>query len=214
LESKITEMFESFKQLDGSNTRKYGGTGLGLAIVKNLVEMMGGVIRVKSGLNIGSEFMFAIPFKISRETDKRLHELKETIKREGIGLIGGKLSILLVEDDAMSQKLIHSILERKAAGSFLEVAENGLEAIEMIKSKNYDLILMDGQLPEMDGFATTRMIRERERFSKTHVPVIAVTAFAISGDRERFIEAGADDYITKPIDENELFDKIEKFLYY
>lgn len=84
----------------------------------------------------------------------------------------------------------------------------------MIKNKNYDLILMDGQMPEMDGYAATRIIRERERFSKTHVPVIAVTAYAISGDREKFIEAGADDYITKPIDEIELFDKIEKYLNY
>ncbi len=213
-EDKIGEMFESFRQLDGSNTRKHGGTGLGLAIVKNLVEMMGGVVRVKSVVNFGSEFMFAMPFEISRETDKRLSDLKEAIQKEGIGLIGGKLSILLVEDDAMSQKLIHSILERKAAGAFLEVAENGFEALEMIKNKNYDLILMDGQMPEMDGFAATRMIRERERFSKTHVPVIAVTAYAISGDREKFMEAGADDYITKPIDERELFDKIEKYLNY
>jgi len=213
-ENKIGEMFESFRQLDGSNTRKHGGTGLGLAIVKNLVEMMGGCVRVKSVVNFGSEFMFAIPFEISRETDKRLNDLKEAIQKEGIGLIGGKLSILLVEDDAMSQKLIHSILERKAAGSFLEVAENGIEALEMMKNKSYDLILMDGQMPEMDGFAATRIIRERERFSKTHVPVIAVTAYAISGDREKFIEAGADDYITKPIDEIELFDKIEKYLNY
>ena len=213
-EDKVNEMFDSFRQLDGSNTRKYGGTGLGLAIVKNLVEMMGGVVRVKSAVDSGSEFMFAIPFEISRETDKRLNDLKEAIKKEGIGLIGGKLSILLVEDDAMSQKLIHSILERKAVGSFLEIAENGLEALEMINKKNYDIILMDGQMPGMDGFNTTRIIRERERFSKTHVPVIAVTAYAISGDRERFMEAGADDYITKPIDENELFDKIEKYLNY
>lgn len=193
-EDKFDEIFDRFYQLDDSSTRLYGGTGLGLAIVKNLVEMMNGVIRVKSSTGCGSSFTVELPF-----------ELSDMVYRPP-----ARASILLVEDDAVSRALISTLSSRK--GWSVETTENGKEALEFYGARKYDLILIDGQLPGMSGLEIAGEIRRIESGKKLHTPIIAITAHALIGDREKFIGAGMDEYIAKPIEEEEFFRKVELFI--
>ena len=197
------KLFKAFNQLDGSITRKFGGTGLGLAICKKLVELMGGCIWVESTKGKGSTFKFILKFKTGSKPKPEL------VPTPVLNKTGPQkpLSILLAEDYAMNRLVLDRMLTNK--GYKVDVAENGLEVLELCGQKEYDLILMDIQMPIMDGIETTKRLRQIEGSGK-HIPIIAITAYALQGDKERFLTMGMDDYIAKPIDMLKLYEKIEQ----
>jgi PAS domain S-box-containing protein len=190
-------IFEPFRQLEGYMTRKYGGTGLGLAIVTRLLDLVGGRIWVDSQENAGSTFYFTIPFLVS---DKPLAPQDEPGAIEE-GPIS-PLSILVAEDNDVSRLLLERLLANQ--GHKVTEARSGIEAIKLYEQATFDLILMDVQMPDMDGFEATAEIRGRAGKTGEHIPIIALTAHAIKGDRERCLDAGMDDYLSKPIQPDEL----------
>lgn len=194
---KIGDVFEKFMQADTSTTRKFGGTGLGLSICKGIVEKMGGNIFVQSEINKESVFKFKIPLNISSTpivspSEKEFLSLKW--KRPPV--------ILLVDDSQINRKIAESFINH--AGCLTETAENGKIALEMFRLKDYDLVFMDLQMPEMDGIESTIRMKEIEVQKNVHVPVIAMTANALQSEREKCISSGMDEYMTKPIHENDL----------
>ena len=199
----IDKLFDSFLQLDSSTTKKYTGTGLGLAIAKSFCTMMGGEINVESQFGKGSSFILKIPFKLPIDemlcTQNKNNENNKSDCR-----------VLVVEDDTLNQIYLKSFLTSK--GFIVDSAYNGLQAIEKFEIGKYNIILMDGQMPEMDGFEATRIIREKEKDKGIRTPVIAITGYAVSGDEERFLKVGMDSYITKPFDENKLIETINKLI--
>jgi CheY-like chemotaxis protein len=189
-------LFQPFTQIDSSTTRTYGGTGLGLAICKNLVEMMGGTIWVESQLGKGSTFHFTIvaPSSTKMQTPSMIEGNNPKIR-----LLYGKprhMRILVAEDNPINQMMMLKMLNK--LGHYADIASNGLEVLKALEIQPYDLILMDMQMPEMDGFQATREIRKRW-VSENRPKIIAVTAYALEGDRERCLAAGMDDYISKPV---------------
>jgi len=199
---RTDEIFEMFHQLDESVSKKHGGAGLGLSIVKGLVELMGGKISVKSEVGKGSCFTVEIPFEIYsgpavEGIDKNPGQAFEKAVKTA--------DILLVEDDPASCALI-KVMAKKFNWN-IKVAENGMQAVEFYKNMKFDAILMDGQMPEMDGFEASKLIRAVEMSSGARVPIIALTAYAMPEDRARFIAAGMDDYVTKPITDDAQFFK-------
>ncbi len=201
--NQIETIFESFKQADDSTTRKYGGTGLGLAISKQLVEMMGGRIWVESELGKGSTFHFTARFQLS---EREAIEVLQT-KDLPIQKAPRQLSMLIVEDNPVNQKVAATMLKKR--GHRVVMASDGKEALGALDRESVDLILMDIQMPEMDGFQATKLIREREKAKGGHIPIVAMTAHALTGDRERCLAAGMDSYISKPIREADLFSVTE-----
>lgn len=195
----IKKLFISFSQVDGSITRKYGGTGLGLVISKRIIEMMNGNVWLESEPERGSIFYFTC------ELGKQNH--KEVKKKYNIannkGKLNRKLHILIVEDDKVNQIVLSKAIKNEK--HLVSIASNGLEALKLIKKKKFDLILMDIQMPKMDGIQTTRKIREMEKETKEHIPIIAITAHALKGDKEKFLASGMDRYIAKPVELEELF---------
>jgi CheY-like chemotaxis protein len=200
-------IFDSFSQVDASSTRHYGGTGLGLAIVKQLVEMMGGTISVKSLEGRGSCFSFDVlltmapSHELSRAPVSDMHE-------QGANSL--PCSVLVVEDNFVNQTLVCRILENW--GITATVVEDGRAALEKFSSERFDLILMDCQMPIMNGFEATEAIRKLESAQGTHIPIVAMTAAAMSEDRARCEEVGMDEYISKPFKRDELRRVIEQFL--
>ncbi len=186
-------IFDKFTQTDASVTRNYGGTGLGLAISRELIELMGGQLDVQSGRGEGSTFYFVVT--LLRVAPERLLEVERTVEAWEQP-IRFDADILLVEDNLVNQRVAQEVLER--LGCRVTVAENGRVAIDRYCSGSYDAILMDVTMPVMDGFEATREIRRREE-SGTPIPIIAMTALAMRGDRERCLAAGMDDYLAKPI---------------
>ena len=203
IEEEKAKLFKSFSQLDSTTTKRHGGTGLGLVISKQLVEMMGGRIWIESEKGRGSKFHFTVKFEIGKENFYIKKEVYEPSRKKI-----SPLRILLAEDDIVNQKVLMQVL--KEQGHTIESARNGREAVEMASVSRYDVVLMDIQMPELDGIEATRMIRDMEQHVNYQTPIIALTAFALQGDRERFLSMGMDDYISKPFRMEEVFDKLER----
>lgn len=204
---KIDSIFDMFSQSDTTTTRRYGGTGLGLAICKRLVKMMGGEIDVRSRLGKGTVFFFTIvlqEFDNQSETYHiKRHPAEIVLLEESTSQV--PLSILVAEDLFINQKYIEDLL--KSYGHRVTVVENGKEVLHVVDKQDFDCILMDVYMPQMDGIEATRRIRERESKMKgKHLPIIALTAAAFQKDRETFLLAGMDEYISKPVDEKELLE--------
>lgn len=193
-EDKIGSLFSEFTQADASTTRKYGGTGLGLSISKKLVEAMNGEIGVTSELGVGSCFWFEVPTPSADEQDVMQANLQENYDQQQ------PLNVLVAEDNPSNQLLIRAILAKLKHQ--VTIAGNGHKVIECLQqsSQPFDVILMDMQMPEMDGLEATGHIRRLEDARLSQVPIIALTANALSGDKDRVIQAGMNDYLSKPID--------------
>lgn len=203
---KLNFLFKAFTQLSNETTRKYGGTGLGLVIAKQLVELQGGTISVQSKVNEGSTFSFILKFKKGGKTSEEKKNV--TLPYDFKELEGTR--VLMVEDNLLNQILAKKVLTDWKLN--VEVAENGLIAIDKIKEKDFDLILMDIQMPEMDGYEATHYIREKLYPPKSDIPIIAMTAHALAGEAEKCINAGMNDYISKPFDPKVLYSKINAVL--
>ncbi|WP_271251715.1 ATP-binding protein [Pseudanabaena sp. Chao 1811] len=239
--NKLDKLFKPFSQVDSSTTRKFGGTGLGLAISQNLTRLMGGDIWIESTLGKGTTFLFTIAYQPADQkllpTDshipviEKLHLLELGVKpshddhssktiASNVPKLADSLpfKILLAEDNPVNQKLANRLFEKM--GYDIDVATNGIEVLEALNKKTYDLIFMDVQMPEMDGLEATRQIRAKEKFAQTDlanldvvpksIQIIAMTANAMQGDREKCLEAGMNDYVTKPFKIEQIQTAIEK----
>jgi PAS domain S-box-containing protein len=207
---QIEHLFKRFSQLDSSITRQFGGTGLGLAICKRLVELMGGQIGVHSIPKQGSTFWFTLPLQICASSPSiRPSQLPMQTKVWQFPVLKG-LHLLVAEDNEMNQFVVQETLKR--VGCTCDIAADGIRAVQDVGRRRYDLILMDCQMPEMDGLEATRRIRQIEQSTSAtlRIPIIALTAEAIAGDRERCLASGMDGYISKPINAEELFAEISR----
>jgi signal transduction histidine kinase/ActR/RegA family two-component response regulator len=194
---KVDRLFEKFSQIDSSITRRYGGTGLGLVICKRLVEGMGGQIRAASKQREGSTFTFVIPLVPADEPGKQAKAAQTALKATN-------LKILLVEDNAVNQMLALGMLQK--LGLNADLATDGAEAVERVRDTSYDLILMDMQMPRMDGLTATRAIRSMPDIRQPRI--VALTANAMESDRDACLAAGMDDFLSKPFKAAELQDKL------
>jgi signal transduction histidine kinase/DNA-binding response OmpR family regulator len=195
-EDKLKTIFERFTQAEESTTRRFGGTGLGLNIVQQLVELQNAEIHVKSKLGRGSEFFFVITYKKA----DHIESLIEPLFEEQLG----KLKILLCEDNVLNQKLAKSVIHN--FGFELDIAENGQEGIDLLSKNNYDLVLMDLQMPVKDGYQTTQYIRNEMKLA---IPIIAMTAHSLVGEQERCYNVGMDAYVPKPFKQAMLLEAIK-----
>jgi len=192
-------VFHAFAQEDSSTTRKYGGTGLGLSISKRIVEMMGGQLILTSEKNVGTTFSFQIQLKKASSEALAVKTFNPDLKGA---------SILLVEDNKVNQFLANALLNSWKAN--VDISEDGQDAIDRLKEKQYDLVLMDLQMPIMDGFEATEHIRE---VLNSKVPIVGLPANALNGERERSLEKGMDDYVSKPFQPEMLYEKIHGFIF-
>jgi len=209
-QDRIDRLFKAFSQADSSTTRKYGGTGLGLAISKKLVEMMGGEIGVESKEGVGSTFRFTAVFEKRSEVRGKGFEVKESLTPDPEPLTPNPPPrILLVEDNELNQMVALALLGKY--GLSADIADNGKRAVEILETSIYDLVLMDVEMPEMNGIKTTEIIRKSGSENR-NVPIIAMTANAMKGDCERYAAAGMNDYVAKPINPVKLAEAIQRQL--
>lgn len=195
---QLDSIFTSFHQVDNSTTRRFGGMGIGLSMASQLAELMGGRMWAESEVGVGSTFHFTVCLQEARK-----------INTQSV-IVLDNLEILLAEDSPTNQLLATANL--KKAGHKVDVAKNGVQAIEALAKKQYDLVLMDVAMPEMDGIEATINIRAEEANTGHHIPIIAMTAFAMNEYREKCLNAGMDGYVTKPVSADELRKAIETFL--
>ena len=225
-EENLSLLFQPFTQADASMTRKYGGTGLGLSISKHIVSLMGGMIDARSAEGAGSTFWFTASFQKQTECSRPhddpaaalgLKQDSPTLENQPVMTrpatdesVRSKYRILMAEDNVTSRKVAIGIL--KKLGYQADTVANGLEAVRLLETAPYDLVFMDVQMPEMDGLEATQVIRRREKKSGGHIPIVAMTAYALKGDNVRCLQAGMDDYIPKPIVPQAVAAKLEKWL--
>jgi signal transduction histidine kinase/CheY-like chemotaxis protein len=203
-------LFEAFSQADNSITRRFGGTGLGLAICQRLVALMGGTLAVQSALHAGSTFQLRVPLRLPRPVDAGASADAQVVAL-GDASAGDAESryILLVEDNPVNQLVASHVLGK--LGHRVEVAANGLIAVAACAREDFDLVLMDCHMPEMDGFEATRTIRARQRPQQPRVPIVAMTADAMAGTRQACLDAGMDDYVAKPVTKDALAALVERW---
>jgi hypothetical protein len=194
---KLDRIFAPFYQADTSITRQFGGTGLGLTISRQLAEKMGGTLQAESEYKKGSAFTFRLPLRGAATGAAPGDGNGPGVPLPEGGGGGNRLHILVVEDNPFNQRMAALFLEKQ--GHTVSTAQNGKEALQAMEEAVFDVIFMDVQMPEMDGIDTTKAIREREAETGEHTPIIAMTAHAMSGDRQVCLTAGMDDYISKPI---------------
>ncbi len=199
---KLEHIFDSFSQANSSTTRKFGGTGLGLAITRRLVQLFGGEIKVESTLGVGSRFFFTLPMEVVIKSEENEEKVKSIISGSLTGL-----RVLVVEDNLINIKMISQFLKKWEVGS-IEVAQNGMLAVEAVKNGVFDVVLMDVQMPVMNGLEATGLIRE----FNTHVPIIALTADATTQTRDMILQAGMNDTSLKPFNPKVLFEKLHRYL--
>ena len=205
---KLDSIFRSFTQVSDETSRKYGGTGLGLTIAKELIELQSGKIDVKSKEGEGSEFIFNIKFALNtKHLSRQKEDPKQYTFRELIDY-----RFLMAEDNPMNQLLARKVFAKWNCK--IDFANNGKLAIAKLGEKDYDLVLMDLQMPEMDGYQATKFIRSELKGSKADIPIIAITAHALRGESDKCISIGMNDYISKPFDQIELYEKILRNLKY
>lgn len=202
---KLAYIFDMFTQESSSTTRKFGGTGLGLAICKRLIELQGGSIDVKSRLGDGSQFIFKIVYEVPEHTFENEHPLSGTNINQ-TNLNG--LRILLAEDNDFNQMVAVDSLESAIPGAKIDLAKNGKQAVEFVLKNTYDIILMDIQMPEMDGHEATRIIRKLSDEKINSIPIIAMTASVIKAEVDKCFESGMNAFVPKPFNIDELLTKI------
>ncbi len=204
---QVEKLFKAFNQADSSTTRLYGGTGLGLSISKKLIDMMGGTIEVESELDQGSSFHFILQITTGDDVPLPQEEMENQQEEVDMDLLRG-LRVLLVEDNLLNQELAKILLTRQ--GMFVTVAENGVEALKALEAETFDCILMDIQMPIMDGYTASLEIRKQPQYKD--LPIIALTANVMAGDRKKAKDAGMDEYIGKPFKEEEIFAAISRLI--
>lgn len=204
---QINKLFDAFEQEDISISRKYGGTGLGLAISKTLIELQKGEINVKSEVGIGSEFTFNIPYLLGKKED--LIVLNENDQNEFSILKG--IRILIAEDNELNQMVINDTLENLIEDVTISIVENGKEAIEMLENNDYDIILMDVQMPVVNGLEATKYIRKKMKGNKKNIPIIALTASVLKSDTNKCIDVGMNAIVPKPFRRIELLTALRSY---
>lgn len=211
-----TKLFEAFTQADTSTTRRFGGTGLGLTISNLLCEKMGGAIRIESTLGVGSVFSFNVPIKYTEGNSKELGSnisIASQRNADKNGILNGKFTVLVAEDFEMNMILIKTLLNQTIPNALVLEAKTGAEVISLYSQTKPDLVLMDVHMPVMDGLEATKKLRELEQFSKHKTPIIALTAGALIEEKDKCMEAGMDDFLTKPIDPSVLKKTLALYLH-
>jgi len=208
---KVEAIFDKFAQVEEATTRRHAGTGLGLTICRQLVQVMGGHISVKSELGVGTSFL--VTLKLKKASPEQMSAL-QTDQPEAVlpaDLLFDGVNVLLAEDNPTNQMIAGEMLTQY--GCNVSYAETGSEVLEAVKVADFDFIFMDCRMPEMDGYEATRLLRAQEKdLGKNRMPVIALTANAMQGDRELCIEAGMDDYISKPVRKDQIGGMLMKWL--
>ena len=209
--ARTEALFSPFTQADGSVTRSFGGTGLGLAITRSLLQLMGGEVSAQSQPGEGTSFVAIIPLKAVDVQDQAAAAVVLPEKTgTGAAPVARGLSVLLVEDHAINRKLAEVMLQRM--GHVFVTAEDGQQALDRLAQQSFDVVLMDVMMPVLDGLTALRLLREREAGTGRRTPVLMVTAHAMTGDRERFLAAGADGYVSKPMSQQALEQAIERVM--
>ncbi len=213
-EEEMSRLFTAFSQADDSTTRRYGGIGMGLAISRNLVELMGGTLQVESTHGKGSVFTVLISFPIAtgvrKDAGSDLKSVSINSRSESSQARFTGVRALVAEDNKISRKILVEMLWQAGIGA--EIAKNGREAVEMVRAKEYDIVFMDVQMPEMDGIEATREIRKLDKTGALSLPILAMTAETLASDREKILDAGMNDHLTKPVDRDALGAALRQWL--